>query len=73
MGGGPVIDIRDLIPDIKPGTRGLCHVGPKETKRLTFFARKALYTRLEEKAEAAGVVLTAGIRNRMLVIGWAPK
>lgn len=73
MSGWPVIYVDELIPDIKPGTRGLCHISSKITQRLNFNERKHLNDLLEKKADAAGVRLMAQIKNRVMMIGWTPK
>jgi len=69
----PVINILELVPDIKPGTRGLYHISSKVTQRLTFFERKSLNILLEKAAEEAGVTLMNRIQNKVMMIGWTPK
>lgn len=73
MSGWPVIYVDELIPDIKPGTRGLCHISSKVTKRLNTHERKHLNDRLKKKAIAANVRLFVRTRNRVMMIGWTPK
>lgn len=67
------LNLTELVPVMKPGSRGLFHLSVRDTQRMDYPTRKALYGLLAEAAEKAGVELMARISNRMMLIGWTPK
>lgn len=67
------INLTELVPVMRPGTRGLFHIGSLAVKRMGHGGLLAYRQLLDEAAEKAGVHLTKKVANRILMIGWTPK
>jgi len=61
------------IPVIRPGSRGLHHIGSKDVKRMGRYAIQSFVYRLRQEAKRANVTLTTKTVNRVLMIAWVPK